>query len=548
MINQQDPMIAAVIGYRLAHGEWPTRLRAPGGGQRSELHDAIAARVEMVQSHSASWIGEGDGARQYKFDENELVSCSHRACGLLERWLATWKEGGPVVVPSRWLERELGAPLVHSGLFKPTLSRLARRHITTVGDLAKRSRSDLARLAGLGRPALIQVAAVLYDRGLAFAMDFESTPTGVVVTQPGAEPDAVFPRRDFNVVNQRSVLPMKRGERLSVRDALGKERAALGDAALAVRPPLPGAAELERMLHDSLAHQARRGHMTAAQLVDYAVCRVAAYDAMTRGGASSWIAEVKDALVGLPLYEREAGAHAYGIGRPPCETYAEIANRSGASESSTHQLVRAFEARVRTMRPALPVCRATISVLGGFGKPVLIEEWWRALPEAIRPPEPDDLATLAALDAWGWVHPIAVYYGAGTYIVGTDHDETRRMAVWADSTIDSLHEWGAARVGRLAQTIGITDEQAGAALERDGRWAAAVDGWFISTSGRGGVIGERVRNMLRRGRPALPGLRRVLGGLRTNRQKLHGAEYPPLDVLRAVLVRSGFDDVTAKAS
>lgn len=549
MINQQDPMLTAVMGYRLTHGAWPSRLRACGALPRSDVHDAIAERVTIVPSQSASWIAEGDGGRQYKFDENELVSSSDRARGLLERWLATWKDGAPAAVPSAWLERELAAPLASTGLSRPALNRLGRRRVDTIGALSKYSRAELTRLVGLGSSSLIQVAALLYDRGLAFSMEFEATPAGVIVTQPGMEPDVEFARRDFDAVSRGRVVPMEHGERLTAREALGVELGAVADAALAVRPPLPGAAELERVLHDSVAHQARRSQMTASEFIDFVVRRVAAYSGMARGVASSWMAEVDDAIAGLPPNEREAGAHAYGIGRTRCDTYTEIAHRVGGTESSAYQLVQAFDARVRAMRPALPVCRRTVAALHALHKPVPITDWWEALPHEIRPSSPNDLSSLAALDAWGWIRPIAVYYGAGTYIVGTDHAEAAGVAKAADYTIDTLYQWGVARVSKVARVIGLSEQQARAALERDGRWASAPGGWFVSTGARGGHVGARVRELLRRGTPDLPALRAALLGLRTSRMRGYGAEYPPLDVLHAVVVRTtGFDDVTAKAS
>lgn len=536
MINRQDPLLATVVGYRLRHGEWPKRLRVGGALRRSPLHDAIAARIALNPPQGSTWVAEGDDGRQYKFDENELVPSSTRSRGLVERWLATKRDGGPEPIPSLWLQRQFTAALDRTTLLKPMLRSLAEQRITTIKEVACRSSRDLTEVAGVSSRTLLQLGAALYDVGLGFGMKIEETEAGTIVLESGIEPTALFPQSNFEAVTaDGATMPSRCGAALVVQQALNAEDAALAASVLAVRPPLPGTAELERVLHEPLAHRARRSRMGAPRFVEYVSRRVAAYRVVMNGGRSTWLEEVQDALAGLPRDELEAGCHYYGIGRELCDTYAEVGGRTGANESSAYQLVKAFEEIVKAMRPVLPVCRATFSPLERFKKPVWIEQWWEAVPASIRPPSARDLASMASLDAWGWIRPISVWHCLDTYVAGVDDDAACKFASDVRCVMRQLRRWGAARVDRVAQRAHLTAAQVRAAFERDRRWLSASDEWFVTPSG--GVLGRTLRSALCGRRPrTLAGLRRSLVGVRDTELVHYGAEIPPFEVVRMLLV------------
>jgi hypothetical protein len=409
MINQQDRTIGTIVGYRLQYGVWPTLLRCGRPQRHLAVHDVIATRIELVPSRDGrSWIAEGERGRQFKFPDDQLVPSPARARGLFEAWLGR---------PSCWLERWLAESLEQTELRPYTCKRVRELGAHTVGDVARRTNEDWAMSSDVSRTTLIEVATMLYDRGLAFGMTFDQRDEGVVVMDRGIEPDVLFHRLDFDTVRwDGAVVPSSAGERRTVLQglaALSAEQASMAEAALAVRPVLPGAAALEWMLHSSLASAARESRMTTAQLLGYAADRVAAYHGMANGISSTWRKEVEGAVTWLGGYEARAGLHFHGISGTPCDSYAEVAKRAGMiDETWAFNAVEAFDVAVRRFNPTLPVTRATLRVLRKLGNGASYTQWWKALPLEIRPTACDELTAIGALVGWGWVRRLPAFSAA----------------------------------------------------------------------------------------------------------------------------------------
>lgn len=535
MINKQDPMLAAVVGYRLRHGEWPVRLRCGITPASLPIHEAIRARVTTLPSRDGTtWIAEGEGGRQFKFTDETLVLASVRSRGLLERWLGR---------PSRWLERQLNTRLDETAMSDRTCKRLAAAGMVTIMDVARR-RFEAWDEPGFGRVLMLDVATVLYDRGLAFDMTLQQTSSGVEAKGAGVEPDQLFHTLDFEGIGKGgSAAPSSGGRRPTVLDALGAlsvEHRSLADAALSTRPVLPGAAALEGLLHGSLAREARVAGMATGQLVGYVANRALAYHGIINGAPTSWNAEVEGALSWLNGLQCEAGLRFHGISGRPCDSYAELGQLLGAiSESDAYGAVESFNAGVRRLHPILPVTCATVAVLRSLGSPVLVERWWRALPKRIRPAAPADLVTIGALGEWGWLKGVVVLPCMDTHVAGLDENTVRSYAVGIAAVFEDLKDWGAANVHTASSLSGLSVREVRAALERDQRWTRASNEWFVRGGQRDSVLASQARDLVRRGGCANgEAVHRVMvsdAAMREARAARKGWDVPPAGVLDLII-------------
>jgi hypothetical protein len=361
-----------------------------------------------------------------------------------------------------------------------------------------------------------------------------------MVTKAGADPEGAFHRVDFEAVGAGgSTVPSMFGRRKTVFQALaamGEEHGALAETVLARRPVLAGSAELEQLLHSSLAGAARRARMNANQLMGHAMNRVWAFRDMSNGVSSAWKAEVQGALTWLATLEYEAGLNYHGIIGPPCESYADLGARvRGIGEERAFRYLEAFDAHVRRLRPPLPVTQAAVRVLKRFGKPVLLERWWRALSEPIRPESAAGLAAIGALGDWGWIRSVTIQPCAGTYVAGLDADTVRSYAAGIAAVFDDLHDWGVASVRTAARLARLSIRETRSVLERDPRWTAASRDWFIRGGRGGGTLVARARGISSCDAcSTLDDLHRLLANDESLQEVLaarKACEMPPADVL-----------------
>jgi hypothetical protein len=531
----------SIIGFRLTHGSWPTRIYidAPllleecrhledGYLNWIKLRRALELRVPFTPSVGLpAYLTADDSGRRFDYQHSEFDGYySDRARGLLGVWLSSlppvdvpglplqtrrlpWGEAmrtigetgmstlgtNPPYIdlglgPCSHLRETLGMPIEATNLSNRSKKRLMASGSRTLRDVVTRSPEDLLSLDGFGKACIDELAALLYSKGLGFAMEIAEVETGLLVISEGRDPMAVA---------QGLVPAVPEAHDHILLHLLPSDVATALLTLMDDQPP--SAPVLQRVLEalnerSSVVTNQREYPVKALQ--KYASGMTSGFLESLNGGPAGPLVDLTAATSHLdPLDRRVTIAH-LGLDGSPGSTLEAIAQELGVSRERVRQRVRRFEEYAKTLRPSLPFSGAATAELESASEPMSLFEWWSRLPEMARPSTPEGLAAIRQFEEWGWL-PARSWQPLGTtFMVGTvsDQPRMRHLADLLDAAVARGYSWGVIHESTVADLCGCARSLARGALLGDERLIEGMHGWFLRRENDGGALGRRIPRVL----------------------------------------------------
>jgi sigma-70-like protein len=275
------------------------------------------------------------------------------------------------------------------------------------------------------------------------------------------------------------------------------------------------------------------GHLTAL---------VPLLERLAQGQRLSILDEISLFYHGLSDRDRTFVVRYLGLDGQQGETLETLGAQAGVTRERVRQIVQRFIDRNSSLRPPLPICEATISVLKTAEGPLTLDRWSEELPEVLRPDSPSVLNALRTLERWGWLAENTWLRAGGFLLVvpGMGREELgREFLRRVTPALRNAMALGAASVAQLSLALHEQRTAVESLLRSSGRWEQADGDWFVLKESRGYLLPHVAEKMLAILGPLT--VDQLRSGLRRYRESKfrQRLEVPPRQILRRVLKAAG---------